>query len=60
VQDELNALTQQKNDIRSLARQENDLLSGMSDEDLVTYFDREKTFGWLPTMQWALSKYGSQ
>jgi hypothetical protein len=30
----------------------------MSDQDLVNYLNRRKTFGELQTIKWALDKYG--
>lgn len=60
VQDQINALVQQREAIRNLSKQESGLLGSMSDTDLVTYYDRLKTFGWLSAAQWAVEKYGNQ
>jgi hypothetical protein len=60
VQDRLNQLDKSRESLKSLAQQENGLFERMSDQDVVSYWDRWRTFGYEPTMRWALGKYGSQ
>jgi hypothetical protein len=44
----------------SVAQQETGLFQKMSDADVVSYWDRWRTFGYEATMRWAISKYGQQ
>ena len=60
VQDRVNELVQQRKAINNFGRQEDALLGTMSDSEVANYYDRLKTFGPLPTLQWAVSKYGAQ
>jgi hypothetical protein len=58
VQDRLNQLNTLKQSLKTLAQQETGLFAKMSDSDVVSYWDRWRTFGYQPTMQWAITKYG--
>jgi hypothetical protein len=58
VQDRLTQLDNTKQALKSLARQETGLFERMSDADVVSYWDRWRAFGYEPTMQWAINKYG--
>jgi len=60
VQDRLNQLDKSREDLRSLARQRVGLLENMSDPDVVSYWDRWRTFGYEPAIRWAISKYALQ
>jgi hypothetical protein len=60
VQDRLNELDKTKQDLKGLAQQETGLFQKMSDADVVSYWDRWRTFGYEATMRWAVSKYGPQ
>jgi len=60
VQDRLNDLDKTKQDLKGLAQQETGLFQKMSAPDVVSYWDRWRTFGYEPTMQWAVSKYRQQ
>jgi hypothetical protein len=60
VQDRLNQLNQSRQDFKALAQQETGLFQKMSDSDIASYWDRWRTFGYEPTMRWAISKYGQQ
>jgi hypothetical protein len=58
VQERITQLDNTKQSLKSLAQQETGLFESMSDTDVVSYWDRWRTFGYAPTMQWAISKYG--
>ena len=58
VQDRLDQLNKTRESLKSLAQQETSLFQRMSDTDIVSYWDRWRAFGYEPTMQWAINKYG--
>jgi hypothetical protein len=58
VKDRLDQLNNTKQSLKSLAQQETGLFERMSDADVVSYWDRWRAFGYEPTMQWAITKYG--
>lgn len=60
VQDRLNELAQRREDIHALARQLTAALPAMSDQDLASFFEREKVFGGEAAGRWVQSKYGPQ
>jgi hypothetical protein len=59
VQNQLDQIDQQKTYIRNLVAQEQEILPAMSDAELENYYDRRRLFGELPTMEWAVGKYGT-
>ena len=60
VQDRLNQLNSTRESLKSLAQQETGLFQRMTDQDVASFWDRWRTFGYEPTMRWALGKYGNQ
>ncbi len=60
VQNELDALAQQRNELRDLATQSEALLPMLSDQDLINYRDRARMFGGPAAMRWVIEKYGRQ
>jgi hypothetical protein len=60
AQDRLNQLNKSKQAFKALAQQETGLFERMSEADVVSFWDRWRAFGYEPTMQWAISKYGQQ
>ena len=60
VQDRLDQLNKTRESLKSLAQQETGLFQRMSDQDVASFWDRWRTFGYEPTMHWAVGKYGSQ
>ncbi len=60
VQDQLNVIMQEKNALSSLFRDNESLFEGMSDQDWISYIDRDKSFGEEAARRWALSKYGQK
>src|SRR5947208_104238 len=60
VQNQIEALAQRRAAIRVLAQQVETVLPTMSDQDLISYFDRMKIFGEQAAIRWAASKYGPQ
>jgi hypothetical protein len=60
VQDRINELDKSRQALKGLAQQETGLFQKMSDADVVSFWDRWRTFGYEPTMRWAISKYGQQ
>jgi hypothetical protein len=60
AQDRLNQLHKTRDSLKALAQQETGLFERMSDADVASFWDRWRAFGYEPTMQWAISKYGQQ
>jgi hypothetical protein len=58
VQNQLDALTQQRADFKVLVKQTDALLPTIPDPDLVAYFNRLRTFGEAAAMRWVVDKYG--
>jgi len=58
VHDRITQLDNTRQSLKSLAQQETGLFERMSDTDIVSYWDRWRAFGYEPTMQWAINKYG--
>jgi len=58
AQQRLDALTQQKTAISTLFKQNEGLLESMSDQDWISYIDRDKSFGEEAALRWAMIKYG--
>jgi hypothetical protein len=56
VQDQLNDLTRQHKAISSAFEQNNALLAAMSDQDWMSYIDRQKSFGDEAALRWAVNK----
>ncbi len=60
VQDQLNQIIQQKATINSLFKNNESLLETMSDQDWISYVDRDKSSGEEAALRWAVSKYGQK
>jgi len=60
VQNQIDALAQRREAIRMLAQQVETVLSAMSDEDLISYFDRIKAFGEQAALRWAAGRHNPQ
>lgn len=60
VQDALNELTQEKATLVQLTQQAGPLLSGLSDQDWVTYKNHWIMFGEQNAAQWVVGKFGNQ
>ncbi len=60
VQDQINQLTQQRQNIRNITSQSEDLIARMSDDDIYSYFQRRQAGGEIAALQWALAKYAPQ
>ena len=58
VQNRIDDLVQQRQTIRALGQQSDGLLEKMSEQDVVSYFDRLGSLGELDTLRWAVNKYG--
>src|SRR4051794_22712008 len=58
VQNRLNELNKTKQEMKALAQQETGLFQKMTDTDISSFWDRWRTFGYEPTMRWAINKYG--
>jgi len=56
VQQELEALKQQRDAIRELVQQSGSIFSTLNEQEIASYFDRQKTFGELATIQWLISR----
>jgi hypothetical protein len=56
VQWQLDQLTQKKAAITTLFRDNSSLLENMSDQDWISYIDRDKNFGEEAAMRWVVSK----
>jgi RNA polymerase sigma factor (sigma-70 family) len=60
VQDVLNELTQEKGTLLQLNQEAGPLLSGLSDQDWVTYKNHWIMFGEQNALQWVVGKFGHQ
>ncbi|MCX6902388.1 MAG: hypothetical protein NTW03_02675 [Verrucomicrobia bacterium] len=60
VQDQLNALTQRGKSWSGLWKQAEPTLRAMSNQDLITYFDRMKTFGEVAALRWLVDRQSNQ
>ena len=60
VQNQIDALAQRREAIKALAQQVDTLLATMSDQDLISYFDRMKIFGEEAAIRWAASRHNPQ
>ena len=60
VQNHIDALAQRREAIRALAQQAGKVLPTMSDQDLISYFDRMKIFGEQAAVRWAASRHDPQ
>ena len=58
VQDQLDGLAQRFDSLRGLWRQAEPMLQSLSDQDLISYFDRLKAFGELEALQWVVNRQG--
>jgi hypothetical protein len=56
VQQELEALKQQRDAIRDLGQQSGSIFGTLSEQDLANYFDRQKAFGEMATIQWLIGR----
>ncbi len=60
VREQLESLNRQKTAIASLFKQNEGLFEQMSDQDWISYIDREKMFGEEAARLWAIGKYGQK
>jgi hypothetical protein len=60
AQEQLDRLTQQKTAISVLFRDNESLLENLSDQDWISYIDRDKSFGEEAALRWVVSKYGQK
>jgi hypothetical protein len=60
AQSQLDALVQQRDYIRTLAKQWQAIAPYLSTQDWANYADRRWTFGEMAAMQWAIAKYTQQ
>lgn len=58
VQDQLSQLNQNRTAITQLSNQAVPLLPALSDQDMLNYENRRRTFGELAAMQWVVNKFG--
>lgn len=57
VRERLDLLAQQKTELATLFKENESLLQTMSDQDWISYMDRNKRFGEEAALRWAVSKY---
>ena len=60
VQNRIDDLLQQRQTIKALNQTAEGLLAILPEQDLVTFFDRQKVFGESPTLRWLVAKFGKQ
>jgi hypothetical protein len=60
VQDAINQLTQQRQYIRDITSQFEIVQPSMSDQDILSFYQRRQAFGEPNAMQWIVSKYSPQ
>ena len=58
VREQLDPRTQQKTAIATLFKDNASLLETMSDQDWISYIDRDKSFEEEAALRWVVSKYG--
>ncbi len=56
----LDQLNQQKTDIATFFNDNRSLMARMSDQDWISYIDRDKSFGEEAALRWLVSKYGQK
>ena len=56
VQDRLDALARQRQTLKDMGADSVGFMSGMSEPDLITYFDRLKVSGELEAIRWAINR----
>jgi hypothetical protein len=57
VREQLDQLNQQKTAIATLFSENRSLLETMSDQDWISYIDRDKSFGEEAALRWVVGKY---
>ena len=60
VREQLEQLSQQKTALASLFKGNESVWESMSDQDWISYIDRDKVYGEEAAMQWAVSKFGQK
>lgn len=60
VQDQINQIAQQRNYIKSVVGQNEDLVNEMSDDDIYSFLQRRQSGGEISALQWAAAKYAPQ
>ena len=60
VNDRIDDLLQQRKTIKALNQTVEGLLPNLPEQELVTFFDRQKVFSESPTLRWLVAKYGKQ
>jgi hypothetical protein len=60
VQNELDTLLQRRESLKILWKQVEPILQNMPDQELVSYFDRMKTFGELEALRWVMNRQANQ
>ncbi len=60
AQDRLAALTQQRAELKALTQQATAIQPNLSEPELGVYFDRMKSLGEVPAMQWLINRYGTK
>jgi hypothetical protein len=58
VQGRLDQLNQTRQTLKDLGQQEEGLFNRMSEQDVISYWDRWRVFGSEATLRWAVEKYG--
>ena len=60
VQDQIDQITQQRNDLRNLGQQLDQVRQVASQDDIAAFYEREKTSGSEPAIHWLVNKYGQK
>jgi hypothetical protein len=60
AQDQINQIQQQRDYLRSMTSQTENLVSIMSDDDFLTFLERRQSSGEINALQWATAKYTPQ
>jgi hypothetical protein len=60
VQDQLNALNERLATLKDIGKQAREILPSLTDQDLISYFDRTTLFGEEAAQRWLVSKYAAQ
>jgi hypothetical protein len=60
VKDQLDELARRRTALTDLSKNTSGIVEKLSDQDLITYLDRQKTFGAQNALEWVLNKRGQQ
>ena len=60
VQDRIAELAKTREGFKGFTQQFDGIMKTLPDSDVISYFDRTKTFGELEAMRWLVSRFGHE